>query len=104
FDGESEVDHGAYRGSVIEFRPLGRVDLRGHEGTPATSILAQPKRIALLAYLATAKGDACHRRDTLLGIFWPELDTEHARASLRKSLHLLRRSLGDDVVISIGAG
>ena len=39
---------------MIEFRLLGSVDLKGPEGT-LRSVLAQPKRVALLAYLAVAK-------------------------------------------------
>jgi len=41
-------------------------------------VLAQPKRVALLAYLAAATPRRLHRRDSLLALFWPELDQEHA--------------------------
>jgi serine/threonine-protein kinase len=41
-------------------------------------------------------------RDTLLGLFWPELDQPHARGALRKSLQYLRRSLGDGAVLTLG--
>ena len=65
-------------------------------------MLAQPKRVALLAYLCIAQPRGFHRRDTLLGLFWPDSDQEHARTSLRKSLHILRRALGDDAILSRG--
>src|SRR5690606_26307563 len=42
------------------------------------------------------------RRDVLLATFWPELDTSHARAALRRSLYFLRQALGDSVIESRG--
>ncbi len=36
--------------AVIEFRTLGTLDLRDTEGHQLHSLLAQPKRLALLAY------------------------------------------------------
>src|SRR2546423_4766149 len=88
--------------SVIEFRTLGTLDLHAADGRELHSLLAQPKRIALLTYLCIAQPRGYHRRDSLLGLFWPEANEEHARTSLRKSLHLLRRALGDDAVLSRG--
>jgi DNA-binding SARP family transcriptional activator len=88
--------------SAIEFRTLGTLDLRASDGRELHSLLAQPKRIALLAYLCIAEPHGYHRRDTLIGLFWPDSDQEHARSSLRKSLHLLRRALGEDAIVSRG--
>jgi DNA-binding SARP family transcriptional activator len=88
--------------STIQFRTLGTLDLRAADGRELHSLLAQPKRIALLAYLCIAQPRGYHRRDTLLGLFWPDSDQEHARTSLRKSLHILRRALGEDAVLSRG--
>ena len=62
----------------------------------------QRKPLALLAYLALAEPRGLHRRDTLIGIFWPEHDQQHARPALRQPLYALRRVLGDDVVLSVG--
>ena len=87
---------------VIEFRTLGTLDLRGADGRELHSLLAQPKRIALLAYLCIAQPRGFHHRDTLLGLFWPSADQDHARTSLRKALHILRRALGDDAILSRG--
>src|SRR5215212_10529857 len=84
---------------MIELRTLGVLDLRGGDGQEFRAVLQQPKRLALLVYLAVAsRTRRFHRRDALLALFWPELDTDHARAALRRSLYFLRRSLGDDVV------
>jgi serine/threonine-protein kinase len=77
---------------MVEFRLLGSVDLKGSDGQALRSVLAQPKRVALLAYLAVARPNGYHRRDKLLGLFWPESDQEHGRAALRKALYFLPAS------------
>ena len=87
---------------MIELRTLGAVDLRDAAGTELRSLLVQPKRTALLAYLAVAAPRGLHRRDSLLALFWPEHDAAHARNALRQALHGLRRALGDDVVVTRG--
>jgi serine/threonine-protein kinase len=81
---------------MIEFRTLGTLDLRRANGPALDSLLAQPKRIALLAYLCLARPYGFHRRDTIIGLFWPESDQTRARASLRRALHVLRLTLGED--------
>jgi DNA-binding SARP family transcriptional activator len=87
---------------MFELRCLGSVDLRSSDKDPATRVLAQPKRFALLAYLAAASPRGFHRRDALIALFWPESDEEHARAGLRITLHFLRRELGEDVILTRG--
>lgn len=87
---------------MIELHTLGVVDLRAPPGRDPAAVLRQPKRLALLAYLATGLPRRFHRRDTLVGLFWPELDEEHARAALRRSLYFLRNTLGSDVVTTRG--
>ncbi len=62
-------------------------------------VLAQPKRAALLVYLALATPRGPHRRDTLLAVFWPEQDAEHARNALSQAVHFLRRFLGGEVLV-----
>jgi DNA-binding SARP family transcriptional activator/TolB-like protein len=87
---------------MLELRLLGTLDLRTPEGLEVRSILAQPKRVALLAYLALQPGGGYVRRDTLLALFWPEARTDSARGSLRNSLSYLRRYLGAPVVATRG--
>ena len=87
---------------MIELRTLGAVDLRTADGREAGTVLRQPKRLALLAYLAADAPRRFHRRDTLLALFWPELDASHARAALRRSLHFLRQGLGSEALASRG--
>lgn len=87
---------------MIDFRTLGTLDLRRTNGPELSSLLAQPKRIALLAYLCLARPHGFHRRDSVLGLFWPDADQTRARASLRRALHVLRQVLGDDAVLARG--
>lgn len=87
---------------MLELRTLGVVDLRIAGGAELLAVVQQPKRFALLAYLAISATNRFVRRDTLLGLFWPELDAEHARGALRRSLYFLRRAVGDDVLIGRG--
>jgi Tol biopolymer transport system component/DNA-binding SARP family transcriptional activator len=78
---------------VIRLRVLGPIELHDSDGRELSAILAQPKRLALLIYLAVgARG--FHRRDTLLALFWPELDELHGRQALNQAIRFLRKELG----------
>jgi DNA-binding SARP family transcriptional activator/Flp pilus assembly protein TadD len=79
---------------------LGRVRLVGTDGVESAA--AQPKRMALLAYLALTSVKGAARRDALLALFWPELGDEEGRRALRQGLHYLRRTLGEDVFAGEG--
>lgn len=87
---------------MIRLRTLGGLDLRDSEGRELRAVLAQPKRLALLAYLALASPRGFHRRDALLALLWPEHDAEHARNSLSQSVHILRRHLGPETIVANG--
>src|SRR2546426_519105 len=87
---------------MIELRMLGRLTFPGAAGGAVRALLGKPRRFALLAYLAAATPPGFHRRDSLLALFWPELDQEHARAALRQALHVVRDGLGADAVASRG--
>ncbi len=77
---------------------LGTLELAGHNAAEAGAILAQPKRMGLLLYLALKPQSGWHRRDTLLGMFWGELEESRARNALSQALHHLRRGLGGDAL------
>ena len=81
---------------------LGGIELRGIPRESADHLLAQSKVVALLSYLALAPTARHQRRDRIVGLLWPELDQAHARAALRKAIHLIRASLGVDVLSSRG--
>lgn len=86
---------------MVELFVLGGVDLR-EDGDRLEAVLSQPKRAALLCYLAVARPQGFHARDVLLALFWPESDRRRARSSLRKALHFLRRHLGKRAILSSG--
>jgi DNA-binding SARP family transcriptional activator/tetratricopeptide (TPR) repeat protein len=79
---------------------LGGLSLLGPEG-PVTGRGAQRRRLALLALLA-AEHPRSLSRDKLIAYLWPERDTDAGRHLLRQALYLLRRSLGEDAVLSRG--
>lgn len=90
--------------SRVELRTLGRMDLQGPEDdAPLREIARQPKRFALLAYLSVAAPPGRHRRDHLVGLLWPDMGPERARAALRRALYFLRRRLGEGVLVGKGA-
>jgi len=88
---------------MIELRTLGARELVSTGGEESAGlILAQPRRAALLCYLALASPRGFQRRDSLFAMFWPEHDADHARHALRQSVYFLRRALGPDVIVSRG--
>ncbi len=60
---------------------------------PITNFESNKAR-ALLAYLAVEAGSA-HRRESLIGLLWPDSPEEAARHNLRQTLLALRRAIGD---------
>jgi DNA-binding SARP family transcriptional activator/TolB-like protein/Flp pilus assembly protein TadD len=87
---------------MASFTLLGRIRLEEREGTEVDALLRQPKRIALLAYLASPHPGSWHRRDILLSVFWPELDAGRGRAALRNALYVLRQHLGEGALRTRG--
>src|ERR1700694_734037 len=81
---------------------LGGLEFRADDGRDPSLVLAHEKRLALLAYLAAARPFGVHRRDSLVGLLWPELDQEHARAALRKTLYGLRQAIGAESIVANG--
>jgi DNA-binding SARP family transcriptional activator/TolB-like protein len=88
---------------MLRLTTLGAIDLRDRLGHPVRDVLAQPKRVALLAYLAVESRRGPVARDSVLALFWPESDAAHARNALAQALHRLRQALGADVIESHGA-
>lgn len=77
---------------------FGAAELHAHGGEPLHTVLAHTKHVALLAYLAREPG-VLHKREKLTALFWPELDAARSRHALSKSLHHLRRALGEDTFV-----
>lgn len=81
-------------------RVLGSVALEGDRG-PLAGRPVQPRRIALLALLASAPQHTMER-EKLIALLWPDSDAEQGRHRLSESLYVLRRSLGDGALLSEG--
>ncbi|MFW6198856.1 MAG: BTAD domain-containing putative transcriptional regulator, partial [Acidobacteriota bacterium] len=86
---------------MLRLRTFGSIDLRSEDGA-VRSVLSQPVRVALLAYLAVERPRGPHRRDVLTHLLWPGRDEAAARRNLRQILYRLRQSLGDDVIAGHG--
>ena len=89
----TEPEAGPYRLSVLGGRELVRPD-----GGRVMSVLAQPKRLCLLTYLALAPDPVS--RSSLAALFWPQSDEARARNALSQAVFYLRRSTSKDVVES----
>jgi predicted ATPase/DNA-binding SARP family transcriptional activator len=63
------------------------------DDTPVT-MLESDKVCALLVYLAV-EADRPHRRESLVGLLWPECPEQVARHNLRQALFNLRQAIGD---------
>ncbi len=87
---------------MFRLRTLGRLELEGPPRPAAQAALKGAKRAGLLVYLARAQPSGLKRRDSLLALFWPDLDQPRARHALRNTLHALRTALGTDLITSAG--
>lgn len=83
---------------VIQLRLLGPLELGTADGRALHSLLCQPKRLGLLAFLALSTRRGYCRRASLLALFWPELDSNHARRALNQAFYVLRQELGKEVL------
>ncbi len=81
---------------------LGGTGLTDSDGREVDALLKRPKRVALLAYLASPKPGTWHRRDSVLATFWEEHDQSKARSALRSALYTLRGHLPDGAIKSRG--
>ncbi len=86
---------------MIELKVMGSVRMTGSSDAGIEAVLVQPKRLALLSYLALSP-EPLVPRDRLLALLWPESDERRAREALRQALRFLRRSLGSDLLVTQG--
>jgi DNA-binding SARP family transcriptional activator/tetratricopeptide (TPR) repeat protein/TolB-like protein len=73
------------------------------EESPVTGPASQRHRVALLALLAVSHPGGS-TRDKLAALLWPERGTHHARSLLKQAVHVLRRALGPNAIVSAGDG
>jgi len=78
---------------LLSVQTLGFPQIR-RDGRPCP--LALRKGLALLVYLAEAKGSV--GRDVCATMLWPEDSEEVVRARLRRLLHRLQLTLGDEIL------
>lgn len=92
---------------MIEIRLLGAIDLRAspdrEELQGSGGLLSKRKPVAFLAYLALEGRHGPLRRDSLLGVFWPDSPEDHARNALNQTVFVLRKALGGDALVTLGA-
>jgi len=89
---------------MISIRLLGPAEMHDPSGERGFGrLLGQPKRFALLAYLAGNAPQLFHRRESIMALFWPESTTAQARHGLRQVLYELRKQLGEDAILTRGA-
>jgi len=85
---------------MITVQLLGGASLRAGD-TPINGPPAQRHRIALLT-LIVATWPQPLSRDRAMALLWPERDVASARRLLNLAIHVIRATLGDDVIVSAG--
>ena len=65
------------------------------DGQEAPALAKQPRRAALLTYLALERDVP---RERVIALLWPETDAERGRHSLNQGIYFLRRMIGADWV------
>jgi len=83
---------------MYQLRTFGRLSLE-EDGSDSPALLNQRKALALLAVVAAA-GRAGISRERLMLLLWSESDATRARGSLKQLLHLIRRQLANDDVLT----
>jgi TolB-like protein/DNA-binding SARP family transcriptional activator len=85
---------------MITLRLFGGISLESAEG-PVSGRATQRRRLALLALLAAAPTGAVSR-DRIIALLWPDSETAEARHLLSVALYELRRTLGEDAIVTLG--
>lgn len=85
---------------MYRLRLLGGVVLEGPDG-PVTGRAVQPMRLALIAVLGTSGEHGCSR-EKLIALLWPETEPSEARRRLSQSVYLLRQTMGETALVTLG--
>lgn len=88
--------------NVYTLRTLGVSQVVDAERRAHDAILSQPRRFALLVYLAASEREY-QSRNSLAALFWPNASEAHARGALKQAVFAIRRTFGADVIISRGS-
>ncbi len=81
---------------VLRF--LGEVSLGVAPGAARRQV-SRPRSVAVLACLAASERGGI-TRDRLVALLWEDQDRSHSRHNLANQLHILRRSLGSDAILT----
>ena len=87
---------------MLRLQTLGSVFVAADSGQPLGGAASQRRTLALLAALAIA-GEGGLSRDKIVGLLWPETDSERARHSLTQALYAARRALEADDLFTVNA-
>ena len=68
---------------------------------PVGGSASRGRHAALLALLARSGGKGM-QRETITALLWPEAEAERARHSLEQAIYVLRRALGQDIIVALG--
>ena len=85
---------------MISLKTLGPLEVRV-DGTEPPRELLWRKNLALLLYLVRSP-DRRRTREHLVGVFWGDKPDSSARHSLNEALRVIRKSAGEDLLLSIG--
>jgi DNA-binding SARP family transcriptional activator/tetratricopeptide (TPR) repeat protein len=69
------------------------------DGQQVDWLSSQRMRAACLVFLAVEREVS---RDRLVGVFWPDAELDRGRHALSQTIYTIRRSLGDDAVVTEG--
>lgn len=83
---------------MLNFQTLGTIDLRRDGGERLDGLLQQPKRLALLSYLAAHQLAGPVRREKLVSLLWPDSSPSSARQALSTTLSRLRKTIGAEAL------
>ena len=86
---------------MLRLQTLGSVFIAA-DAQPLGGAASQRRTLALLAALAIA-GEGGLSRDKIVGLLWPETDSERARHSLTQALYAARRALEADDLFTVNA-
>ncbi|HXJ29043.1 MAG TPA: BTAD domain-containing putative transcriptional regulator [Gemmatimonadales bacterium] len=88
---------------MLRLSTLGSLGLTRADGVPIAGLLQQPKRMAVLVYLAVDQRHGSMLREAVRNVFWGDHPELRGRRALNQALYVLRSSLGAGVIESRGA-
>ena len=88
--------------AVIRLTVLGGLDAFDARGERLDALLAQPRRLAMLAFLAMESVRGACARERVMAMFWPDANPQQASTNLRQAIAFLRRELGESVILNVG--